>query len=143
MIRRIALCLCIVCLLTALPSCRSGDGTDNSNPYLSVTDALGNEVTLFARPQRVAVLFSSLAEVYTLAGGEVAVSVGESVERGILREDVLLVHKKWEEALSALLEGRAAGPQGPPNTGGLSHLKPAMSVSSKDPECWVSAQIAP
>ena len=52
-------------------------------------------------------------------------------------------HKKWEEALSALLEGRAAGPQGPPNTGGLSHLKPAMSVSSKDPECWVSAQIAP
>jgi iron complex transport system substrate-binding protein len=29
--------------------------------------------------------------VYVLAGGEVAVSVGESVERGILREDVLLV----------------------------------------------------
>lgn len=41
--------------------------------------------------QRVAVLFSSFAEVWQLAGGEVAITVGESVERGICNEDVLLV----------------------------------------------------
>lgn len=42
-------------------------------------------------PQRVAVLFSSFVEVYQLAGGEVAITVGESVERGICEEGVLLV----------------------------------------------------
>jgi len=41
--------------------------------------------------QRVAVLFSSFAEIWQLAGGEVAITVGESVERGICREGVLLV----------------------------------------------------
>lgn len=41
--------------------------------------------------RRVAVLFSSFAEIWQLAGGEVAITVGESVERGICQEDVLLV----------------------------------------------------
>lgn len=41
--------------------------------------------------RRVAVLFSSFAEVWQLAGGEVAITVGESVERGICKEGVLLV----------------------------------------------------
>lgn len=41
--------------------------------------------------QRVAVLFSSFAEVWQLAGGTVAITVGESVERGICDEGVLLV----------------------------------------------------
>ena len=41
--------------------------------------------------RRVAVLFSSFAEVWQLAGGEVAITVGESVERGICEEGVLLV----------------------------------------------------
>lgn len=42
-------------------------------------------------PKKVAVLFSSYAEVFQLAGGEVSVTVGESVERGICKEGVLLV----------------------------------------------------
>lgn len=42
-------------------------------------------------PQRVAVLFSSYAEVFQLAGGTVTITVGESVERGICGEEVLLV----------------------------------------------------
>lgn len=42
-------------------------------------------------PRRAAVLFSSYAEVYRLAGGTVHITVGESVERGICPEGVLLV----------------------------------------------------
>ena len=94
MIRRIVLALAVLCLCAALSACNAMGGTDRTDTgeaYLTFTDALGNEVTLLSPPKRVAVLFSSLAEVYTLAGGEVSVSVGESVERGILREDVLLV----------------------------------------------------
>ena len=56
------------------------------------TDSLGNGVTLPDEPRRVAVLFSSLAEMWQLAGGEVSVSVGESYERGFVGEDVPLVH---------------------------------------------------
>ena len=42
-------------------------------------------------PQRVAVLFSSLAEIWLEAGGEIAVTVGETVERGFVPADTPLV----------------------------------------------------
>ena len=44
-----------------------------------------------APPTRAAVLFSSLAEVWQAAGGEVAITVGESVARGLVPEGVPLV----------------------------------------------------
>ena len=56
------------------------------------TDSLGRGVSLSGEPMRVAVLFSSLAEVWQLAGGEVSVSVGESVERGFCGTETPLVH---------------------------------------------------
>ena len=59
-------------------------------PY-TFTDDAGTRVTLSARPERVAVLFSSFADVWETAGGEIAVTVGESVERGFAPEDALLV----------------------------------------------------
>ena len=55
------------------------------------TDSTGYEVKLPERPQRVAVLFSSLADVWHSVGGEIAVTVGESVERGFAAEDTPLV----------------------------------------------------
>lgn len=55
------------------------------------TDAVGNQVTVAERPNTVAVLFSSFAEVWTLAGGTVAVTVGESVERGFVPAGTPLV----------------------------------------------------
>ena len=58
---------------------------------MSFTDCAGVEFTLDAPPQRVAVLFSSLAEIWLDAGGEIAVTVGESVERGFCEEGVPLV----------------------------------------------------
>lgn len=59
--------------------------------YYSFTDSLGNEVTLTEKPERVAVLFSSLCNVWKNAGGEVYITVGESFERGFCDENTLLV----------------------------------------------------
>lgn len=59
--------------------------------YYSFQDASGEQITLREKPQRVAVLFSSFADVWETAGGRVDITVGESVERGFAPEDVLLV----------------------------------------------------
>lgn len=42
-------------------------------------------------PEKTAVLFSSLAEIWLDAGGEIAVTVGETVERGLMPEGTPLV----------------------------------------------------
>lgn len=55
------------------------------------TDSTGAVISLTERPETVAVLFSSYAEIWTLAGGRVDVTVGESVERGFAPENVTLV----------------------------------------------------
>lgn len=75
-------------LLMPLASCGSGSG---EGEWLSFRDSLGNEVALDAPPRRVAVLFSSLADMWLLSGGEIAITVGESVERGFAPSEVLLV----------------------------------------------------
>ena len=63
----------------------------NGTKKHTFTDSTGHEVVLQKAPERVAVLLSSFADVWQLAGGEIAVTVGESVERGICKEDVTLV----------------------------------------------------
>ena len=59
-------------------------------PY-TFTDDTGAEVTLEKRPERAAVLFSSLADVWKTAGGRCAITVGDSVERGFADESAVLV----------------------------------------------------
>ncbi len=59
-------------------------------PY-TFTDSAGEEITLDSPPQNVAVLFSSYADIWTLAGGQVSITVGESVERGFADDSVFLV----------------------------------------------------
>ncbi len=59
--------------------------------YYSFTDSTGAVVTLKEKPNTVAVLFSSYSEIWTLAGGRVNITVGESVERGFASENTLLV----------------------------------------------------
>lgn len=59
-------------------------------PY-TFTDSLGNKITLEKRPTRVAVLFSSYTDVWQTAGGTVSISVGESVDRGFVSADCVLV----------------------------------------------------
>lgn len=58
---------------------------------ISFTDSLGETVELPKQPENVAVLFSSFAEMWNLAGGEVAVTVGETIERGFAPADAALV----------------------------------------------------
>ena len=59
-------------------------------PYYSFTDSTGAQVSLPAAPGKTAVLFSSHAEVWQLAGGTVDITVGESVERGFAENAVLV-----------------------------------------------------
>lgn len=77
-------CLCILLCACAAP-------VDQQGQYYRFTDSVGNTVSLDAAPQRVAVLFSSFAEIWNLSGGTVSITVGESVERGFVCKDVILV----------------------------------------------------
>ena len=72
--RAVALLLTVLLLLLALP-----------------LSGCHGEAPLPQNPRRVAVLFSSLAEMWQDAGGEVAITVGESVSRGIVAEGTPLV----------------------------------------------------
>lgn len=59
-------------------------------PY-TFTDSTGASVTAAEKPQTVAVLLSSLADVWVSAGGCVDITVGEAVERGFADETAVLV----------------------------------------------------
>ncbi len=78
-------------LLMLLTSCASPVEKADTDVYYTFTDDLQNSVTLSKKPTRVAVLFSSFADVWLCAGGEVCITVGESVERGFARGDAILV----------------------------------------------------
>lgn len=84
MIRKL---LCALLCLSFLTGCASlapaGEG-------LTFTDDLGLEVTAPYSPEKVAVLTSSLADLWLTAGGSIQITVGETLERGFL-EDALLV----------------------------------------------------
>ncbi|MDO4500107.1 MAG: ABC transporter substrate-binding protein [Erysipelotrichaceae bacterium] len=78
--------------LMVLSGCQKKEEVVNNSYYYSFTDSLGNEVVLEKKPERVAVLFSSYAEIWTLAKGEVVATVGDSVTRGFVKEGVELVN---------------------------------------------------
>ncbi len=58
---------------------------------ITVTDATGAAVALPVNPKRVAVLFSSFADIWVTAGGTVAVTVQESIDRGFADSSAVLV----------------------------------------------------
>lgn len=78
-------------LAMLLSACGAGPAVSEGNLSYTFTDSTGTRITLTEKPETVAVLFSSYAEIWTLAGGSVAVTVGESVERGFVPADVKLV----------------------------------------------------
>lgn len=90
LMRRLCAALLMSIMVLALSACAGSAHTPDGN-LITFTDDAGREIRLDKKPQRVAVLFSSFAEIWTLSGGEVAVTVGESVERGFANEDALLV----------------------------------------------------
>ncbi len=86
----IAVLLCLAAVL-ALFGCSSDKNEDENDVFYVFTDSEGREVKIKERPGKVAVMFSSYAEMWILAGGEVGVTVGESVERGFATEGTPLV----------------------------------------------------
>lgn len=88
--RIIASLLIAVTVVAVFSSCMTVTD-DGKAPYVTFTDDAGREISLKIKPAKVAVLFSSFADIWTVAGGETAITVGETVERGLAKKDVLLV----------------------------------------------------
>lgn len=105
-IRAFAAAVISVMLLFSLLSCAKREETDISSSALESStaensvypytflDSTGAEVTLEKKPEKIAVLFSSYAEIWTLAGGSIDITVGESIERGFADKDTVLVDEK-------------------------------------------------
>ena len=64
---------------------------NETNAYYTFKDSTGKTVSLEKKPEKVAVLFSSYADMWVDAGGDIFVTVGETVERGFADEEVKLV----------------------------------------------------
>ena len=80
----LSLLLCLLLLPGCAPARTAGAG-------YTFTDDTGAEVTVPEKPETVAVLLSSLADLWITAGGQVDITVGETVERGFAGESVILV----------------------------------------------------
>lgn len=78
-------------MIIALSGCAQTETECGAEVYYSFTDDSGRGVNLKNRPEKVAVLFSSYAEMWTLAGGEVKITVGESIEREFAPEGTPIV----------------------------------------------------
>lgn len=74
-----------------LGGCATAAPVTGAGEYYAFADSTGAQVTLGEKPEKVAVLFSSFAEVWVTAGGKVDITVGESVERGFAGDSVMLV----------------------------------------------------
>ncbi|MBQ9856963.1 MAG: ABC transporter substrate-binding protein [Clostridia bacterium] len=55
------------------------------------TDDNQDEILLSHKPQKTAVLFSSFADMWLLSGGEIDITVGETIERGFVKNSTYLV----------------------------------------------------
>lgn len=88
MIRRVLLLILCVVLLVG---CSAPTVGSSEEPVFTFIDDTGAEISAPCKPQRVAVLTSSLADLWITAGGSVAITVGETVERGFADDDVILV----------------------------------------------------
>lgn len=85
MLKRLLLILICGCILSGCAGERTQTGT------YTFTDSTDQAVTLDEDPQNVAVLFSSLADIWVTAGGSVDITVGETIERGFAGENTILV----------------------------------------------------
>ena len=91
--RPCALALLLITLLPMLLSCVKSPDINAEDALCTFTDDRMRTVSVKESPQRVAVLFSSFADVWQSAGGTVSVTVGESVERGFASADAILVDR--------------------------------------------------
>ncbi len=93
MIKKTLLCCCtaLFCVFLLFGCNDATNEITKQESYCEFTDDGGNAVVLSEKPGKTAVLFSSYSEMTLLAGGNVDVTVGESVERGFVGNDTFLV----------------------------------------------------
>ena len=84
--RIVSLLLCLL-LMTGC----GGKPSADSSSGITVTDDTGAEILVPKKPETVAVLLSSLADLWMTAGGTVDITVGETLQRGFAEEGVILV----------------------------------------------------
>ncbi len=88
--KRLISLLCIVSSIFLLfSSCAEVRGAEGS--YYSFCDSLGNTVLLDEKPKKVAVLFSSFADIWQTAGGRVDISVSDAKDAGYAPSDAVIV----------------------------------------------------
>ena len=91
-LRKIGILLFSFSLLIACNAQKNNDiHSYEDKKALLFKDDLNNEFELYEKPQKVAVLFSSFADIWITAGGTVDITVKESVERGFANEQAVLV----------------------------------------------------
>lgn len=78
-------------LALSLAACSYNTTDVADSNYYTFTDHSGNTVVLNQKPQKVAVLFSSFADIWVTAGGTVDITVAEAVERGFADGTAVLV----------------------------------------------------
>ena len=86
---KMAFSLLLALSVLVLASC--GEAPSGKGDFYSFTDSLGREVALDEPPRRVAVLFSSYAEIWQIAGGVSAITVADTVERGFADESAVII----------------------------------------------------
>lgn len=85
--RLLSIFLCVF----LLAGCGSRPAANSGEAAVVFADATGTEVYVPNQPETVAVLTSSLADLWLTAGGRVDITVGEAVERGFANPEVILV----------------------------------------------------
>lgn len=83
----------VIAAILSLSACKGETGPKNGfAEYYRFIDSTGKEIVLDSKPQKTAILFSSYAEIWSDCGGEIAVTVGDSVKRGFAPETAVLVN---------------------------------------------------
>ena len=87
--KTLLLLLAVFLVVGVFSSCGNAEA-DEFSAWYCFEDDRGEEIRLLEKPENVAVLFSSLADIWCLAGGAVEITVGESVERGFADASAVL-----------------------------------------------------
>lgn len=81
LLKRIAATVLIVTLLLSVTACRASGGDESDGEHaVTFTDALGREVRVQKKPERVAAILGSFADVWMLAGGELCAAAEDAWE---------------------------------------------------------------
>lgn len=80
----------VLLIVLLFNSCKVQNNEETfTDAYYCFIDSVGEKVVLKQKPTKVAVLFSSLAELWLSAGGNISVTVGETEERGFITSNTI------------------------------------------------------